>query len=149
MDALHPLLEALRHQGLVAGHLRGLFHILIGRRITAADGTVISTGITWRELATFLKNERLEKELVEELNVDPEQLSPRDRERFWYSAIALAQPDSFESMKQADHLIAELKTLGFVVGPAPAPPRVAPRPLTPQPPMKPEGRFPSSKKKKK
>jgi hypothetical protein len=147
MDGLQKLLDVVRRQGLVAGHLRGLFHILIGRRITDADGNVISTGITWRELAALLKDERLEKELVEEVGADPEELSPRDRQRFWYSAIALSHPHSAEAMAQADRLIPALKKLGYIVGPPPAPPRPAPRPST-QDTTRTEGKSPPKRKKR-
>src|SRR5947199_10377616 len=84
MDGLREFLETVRQRGLVAGNLRGLFHIAIGRRVTRADGTVVSTGLTWRELANLLKGMRYEKELVAEVGADPDELSPRDRQRFWY-----------------------------------------------------------------
>ncbi len=48
MDGIRELLEAARGHGLVTGHFRGLLHIVIGRKITRANGTVLSTGLTWR-----------------------------------------------------------------------------------------------------
>src|SRR5688500_16338897 len=86
MDGLREFLEAVREHGLVGGNLRGLFHVAIGRRITRPDGTVVSTGVTWRELSNLLKGLRYEKELVAEVGAEPEELSPRDRQRFWYAA---------------------------------------------------------------
>src|SRR5262245_33950878 len=104
MDGLREFLEAVREHGLVAGNLRGLFHVAIGRRISRPDGTAVSTGVTWRELANLLKGMRFDRELVAEVGGDPEELSPRDRQRFWYTAITLARPDSPEARAQADRL---------------------------------------------
>jgi hypothetical protein len=104
MDRLRILLEAVRKNGLATGKLRGFFHILIGRKITTSDGLPISTGHTWRELALLLKSTRFEPDLVRELGVDPNALSPRDRQRFWYSAIATAKPDSAEAVMEAEEL---------------------------------------------
>src|SRR5688572_28988373 len=89
MDELRTFLEAVRQRGLVAGRLRGLFNITIGRKITKSDGTLVSAGVTWRELASLLKLVRYEKELVAEVGANPEELAPRDRQRFWYTAIAI------------------------------------------------------------
>jgi hypothetical protein len=148
MDGLREFLDAVREHGLVAGNLRGLFHVAIGRRITRLDGTVISTGVTWRELANLLKGMRFDKELVAEVGGDPEELSPRDRQRFWYSAITLSRPDSQEAQTQADRLAAAVKSLGFVIGPPPsAGGRQSPTPETK--PKPPEGGAEKPKKKKK
>ena len=119
MDGIRELLEAVRTRGLLAGHFRALLHIAIGRRVTRPDGTVLSTGLTWRELSALLKQLRFDKELVREFGSDPEALAPRDRQRFWYSAIALAKVDSAEAVAEAGKLVDRLKELGFVVGPAP------------------------------
>jgi hypothetical protein len=119
MDGIGEFLEAVRAQGLVTGHFRALLHIAIGRRVTRTDGTAISAGLTWRELAALLKQLRFDKELVREWGADPEALAPRDRQRFWYSAIALARVDSPEAMAEADRLTGRLKELGYVIGPAP------------------------------
>ena len=136
MDGLRGFLEAVRDNGLLAGHLRGLFHIAIGRKITTDAGVVLSAGVTWRELAALLKLLRFDKDLVGELGGDPDELSPRDRQRLWYSAIALARPDSAEAIAQAEKLIPALKRLGYVVGPPPgpqAPARPAPKPWATEP----------------
>ncbi|HVK17942.1 MAG TPA: hypothetical protein VM533_13420 [Fimbriiglobus sp.] len=135
MDGLREFLDAVREHGLAAGNMRGLFHIAIGRRISRPDGAVVSAGVTWRELANLLKTMRFDKELVSEIGADPEELSPRDRQRYWYSAITLARPDSPEARSQADRLAAEVKSLGYVVGPPPSPsgrplPAPGPRPQT-------------------
>ena len=100
--------------GLAAGHLRGVFHIAIGRTVSRPDGTVLSTGLTWRELAGLFKVLRFDKELVRELGADPDALAPRDRQRFWYSAIALARVDSPEAFAEAEALIKRLKDLGAI-----------------------------------
>jgi hypothetical protein len=120
MDGLREFLEAVREQGLISGNLRGLFHIAIGRRITRSDGTLVSTGVTWRELANLLKVMRFDKNLVTEVGGDPEELSPRDRQRFWYSAITLAGPDTSEARNQAERIATAVKSLGFVIGPPPS-----------------------------
>ena len=88
MDGIRELLEAVRDRGLAVGHFRGLLHTVIGRRITRINGAPVSTGITWRELAGMLKELRYDRELVREFGADPDTLAPRDRERFWYTAIA-------------------------------------------------------------
>src|SRR6185312_8505293 len=88
MDSLRELLEAVRGQDLVRGRFRGLLHILVGRRITRADGSVVSSGMTWRDLAALFKRLRWDVEFVRELGLDPAALPPRDRQRLWYTAIA-------------------------------------------------------------
>ena len=119
MDSLRELLEAVRDRDLVRGRFRGLLHILVGRRITGADGTLISSGLTWRDAAALLKRLRWDREAVHELGLDPAHMPPRDRERFWYSAIARAGIDSSQAVADADELVKSLQDLGFAVGPAP------------------------------
>lgn len=120
MDGIRELLETARDHGLVDGHFRGLLHIAIGRTITRPDGTVISTGLTWREVAAVLKLLRFDRELVRGFGADPDTLAPRDRERFWYSAIAQARVDSPEAVAEAEAVIGKLKNIGFIVGPLPS-----------------------------
>jgi hypothetical protein len=120
MDDIREFLEAVRQHDLALGHLRGLLHVSIGRTIARPDGTVLSTGSTWRELANLLKQLRFDKDLVRELGADPEALSPRDRQRFWYAAITLAKVDSAEARAEADRLARRVADLGFVIGPAPS-----------------------------
>jgi len=119
MEGIQELLIAARDAGLVAGHFRGLLHIAIGRKIARATGATLSTGVTWRELAGELKLLRFDPELVRELRADPAVLAARDRERFWYSAIALAHVDSRDAIQEADKLAARLASLGYVIGPPP------------------------------
>lgn len=141
MDGIRELLDAARAAGLVSGRFRGLLHIAIGRTVSRPDGSVVATGLTWRELAALLKLLKFDRELVREYGADPEELSPRDREKFWYVAIGRAGVDSREAVAEADRLVGPLKSLGYVVGPPPsAGGRVAP-PLQPAaPPPKPTGR---------
>ena len=87
MDALQEFLESLERLGLAQGHTLGVFNVLIGRRIAREDGTILSNGLTWRELAAWLKKVRWDPETVRELGLDPDNLPPRDRQRFWYTAI--------------------------------------------------------------
>jgi hypothetical protein len=120
MDGIRELLSAVRDAGLIAGHFRGLLHIAIGRKVTHLDGSAVSAGLTWRALSAELKNLRFDPELVRDFGADPDVLAARDRERFWYAAISVAKVDSPEAFAEADKLVPKLKTLGFIVGPAPA-----------------------------
>jgi hypothetical protein len=119
MDGLTDLVMKLEVSGQFAKHLAGVVHLLIGRRISHQDGSVISTGLTWRELAALLANQKLDIELVRQLGIEPEELSPRERPRFWYSAIAIARPDGPAARADAEPVIAVLKPMGYIVGPAP------------------------------
>jgi hypothetical protein len=119
MDARVELLNQVREQGLAEGHFLGLLHILIGRRLESADGTLISTGITWRDVAALLKKARWPKEAVRQFGLNPDDLPMRDRERFWYSAIAHARVDSPEATLAGDALAELLRKAGYVVGAAP------------------------------
>jgi hypothetical protein len=119
MDPLRQLLDSLKEGGQAGGNLLGLLHILIGRTVTKADGTPVSGGITWRELAALLKKLRWDKEAVRELGLDPADLPPRDRERFWYTAIARARVDADAAAAAGDALAEVLRDAGYEVGPAP------------------------------
>jgi hypothetical protein len=119
MEPLREFLNAVRHHGTARGNFLGLLHILIGRRITRTDGTLLSGGMTWRELSAVLKQMRWDRDSVRELKLDPADLPPRDRERFWYTAIAHAGVASAAAQTAGDRLVAPLKALGYVVGPAP------------------------------
>jgi hypothetical protein len=119
MEQLREFLNAVRDKNAASGNFLGLLNVLIGRRITRADGTAVSGGMTWRELAALLKQLRWDREGVSELKVDPATLPPRDRERFWYVAIAHAEVASAAATTAGDRLIKPLKALGYVVGPAP------------------------------
>jgi len=145
MDGIREFLETVRQHNLVAGHLRGVFHAAIGRRITRADGNVLSAGVTWRQLAAALKAMRFDKDYAAEVGADPETLSPRDRERFWYAVIALARVDSPAARAQADELAALVKPLGYVVSPPPS----GGEPPPPPPPAADGGKNAGKKKKKK
>jgi hypothetical protein len=120
MDGVREFLDAVRHHQLVKGHFRGLLHLAIGRTISRRDGTVISRGVTWRELAEVLKLLRWDRELVREYGLNPDDLPPRDRQRFWYSAIAAARIDSNEARGEADKLVPLVAKLGYVVSQPPA-----------------------------
>ena len=135
MELLRELLERIRQKNLVAGHFRGLCHVAVGRRVLTAKGELVSAGATWRELAALLRDSHYERELVAELGADPAELAPRDRQRFWYSAIALARPDSAEAYDDAEELIPLIESLGYRVGPAPGGP--SPKSLSSPPPVPP------------
>jgi hypothetical protein len=120
MDSLRELLEAVRERGAASGRFRGLLHVLVGRTVRRADGTVVASGMTWRELAALLKKVRWDREAVRELGLSPKDLPPRDREKFWYAAIARAGLASPEALAAAAALAEELAGLGYEVGPPPA-----------------------------
>lgn len=119
MDQLREFLGAVAKNETAKGRFRGLLHVLIGRRIGKPDGTVVSSGMTWRELAAALKRQRWDREAVRELGLDPADLPPRDRERFWYAAITRAGVQSAEASAEADELVEPLGELGYEIGPAP------------------------------
>ena len=120
MDAVSTLLDALKKSGKTAGNLQGFLHVLIGRTITRTkDQTVVSKGMGWRELATLLKKLRWDPEAVRELGLDPHNLPPRDRQRFWYTAISHAKVDGDEARAAGEKFAAVLRGLGYEVGPAP------------------------------
>jgi hypothetical protein len=120
MDAVATFLEGLNKKGLTRGHLRGLFNVLIGRRIAAEDGTLIASGLTWRELAALLKRLRWDPEQVRELGLEPSALPPRDRQRYWYTAITRARVDSTEAAAAGNRFAEVLRTQGYDVGAAPS-----------------------------
>jgi hypothetical protein len=119
MDRLRQFLRAVKDQGVAQGRFLGLLHILIGRRLALADGTVVSQGLTWRALASELRQIRWDPESARELGLDPAKLPPRDRQRFWYTAISQSGVDSDKARADADVLTPELRKLGYEVGPAP------------------------------
>jgi hypothetical protein len=120
MDALSALLEQLKKAGTSKGQVLGFLHVFIGRTIKRkSDGEILSKGITWREMANHLKRLRWDPEAVRELGIDPETLPPRDRQRFWYSAIAQAKPDSPAARKAGDEFAERLAELGYDVSAAP------------------------------
>jgi hypothetical protein len=113
MEGAREFLEQVRQHQLVAGHFLGLLHLMIGRRITRADGTVLSSGLTWRQLAELLKLLRWDKDCVRELGLDPDELPPRDRNRYWYTAITSAKVDSPEASAAADLLARKMALHGY------------------------------------
>jgi hypothetical protein len=119
MDGLREFLNDLQRHGNARGNFLGLLHVLIGRRIETADGTVISNGIPWRALAQALKQVRWDKEAVRELGLDPATLPPRDRQRYWYLAISHAHVDSEAATKAGEQMAETLHAAGYKVGPGP------------------------------
>jgi hypothetical protein len=118
-DVLRELLADLKRRRYAQGNLRGLLNVLIGRRILAKDGTLISTGLTWRAVAEILKKVRWDKEAARDVGLDPATLPPRDRQRYWYLVIAHAQVDSAAGREAGDRLADLLNKQGYSIGPAP------------------------------
>jgi hypothetical protein len=114
MDALRDFLKDVEQHS--QGNFLGLLHLLIGRRIKKPDGTVLSNGLTWRELAALLKRAHWNTDGVRELGIDSEVLAPRDRQRFWYSAIAQAGVDSAKATQAGGKLAAVLRKQGYLIG---------------------------------
>ena len=114
MDSLQELLEVVAKNKLAHGNFRGLLHALIGRKVFHAD-KLVSSGLTWRETAALLRKLRWDVEVVREFGVDPDHLPPRDREKFWYSAIAQAGVDSEDAARLADKFAENLKKHGYEV----------------------------------
>ena len=57
--------------------------------------------------------------IIQQLGLDPAGLPPRDRQRYWYNAIAHAQVDSAKAIEDANHLAPALHKAGYDIGPAP------------------------------
>jgi hypothetical protein len=120
MDAMSTLLDELKKGRHTEGNLQGMLHVLIGRKITRGkDKTVVAAGLTWRELAGWLKKVRWDPDQVRELELDPDELPPRDRQRYWYTAIMHAKVESAEAIAAGDRFAAILGGLGYEVGPPP------------------------------
>ena len=116
MDALSMLFELLKNNRQTQGNFLGFLNVLIGRSITrASDGAVVCKGISWRDLVGWLKKVRWDPEAVRELGLDPDDLPPRDRQRYWYTAISSAKVDSAAAQKAGDHFAAVLVGLGYQV----------------------------------
>lgn len=116
MDQLREFLDTVRSQGAASGRFRGLLHVLVGRRVAMADGTLISSGMTWRDVAAALKKYRWDREAVRELGLDPATLPPRDREKFWYTVINRAGLGTPEAAAEAEALAAVLREMGYTIG---------------------------------
>jgi hypothetical protein len=119
MDRLRDFLAEIKKREWAAGQTLGLLNLLIGRRIVAADGTELSAGITWRSLAAYLKQLRWDKEAVRDLGLDPAQMPPRDRLKYWYAAISQAAVDSPEASRAGDKLAKQLTAHGYSISAAP------------------------------
>jgi len=113
MDALRDFLEEVKHHA--QGNFLGLIHLLIGRRLKKTDGSTISNGLTWRDLAAYLKKVHWNTGCVRELGIEPEELAPRDRQRFWYTAITRAQVDSPQARQAGENLAEVLRKKGYVI----------------------------------
>ena len=120
MNSLAEFLKLARNDQLMAANFLGLLNVLIGRRISTADGDIVSPGLSWRQAAAWLKTIRWDKAAVRQLGLDPARLPPRDRERYWYQAISLAGVDSAKARRAGNELANDLKRAGYQVGPNPS-----------------------------
>jgi hypothetical protein len=119
MDVLREFLDDLKRRRYARGNFVGMLNVLIGRNIKARDGTIISNGLTWRVLAELLKDARWDPEAVRELGLVPETLPPRDRQRYWYLAIAHARVDSEQATEAGNRFAETLRSAGYDIGPEP------------------------------
>jgi hypothetical protein len=115
MDALGSFLASLKRRKLAEGHFLGFLHVLIGRTISGEQGLIISRGAPWRELAAQLKKVRWNPEAVREIGIDPAELPPRDRFRYWYLAIGRAQVDSPQAVAAGERFASLLREQGYTV----------------------------------
>jgi hypothetical protein len=115
MKPLNDFLAKVRQAQVPPGCFLGFLHVLIGKTLVTREGTLVSRGITWRELAARFRQARLDKDLVKELGVDPAQLPPRDREAYWFEALRRAQISSPQAQNQAAQLVSWLEKLGYEV----------------------------------
>lgn len=119
MDALSTFLDELKKGGQTQGNFLGFLHVLVGRRVAAKDGAAIVAGLTWRELAAALKKARWDPDAVKELGLEPADLPPRDRQRYWYTAISHAKVDSAPARQAGDRFAERLRGLGYEVSAGP------------------------------
>jgi hypothetical protein len=119
MDRVREFLEQLKQSGCAQGNLLGLLNLVIGRTIVRADGGPVSSGLTWRETARWLKKVRWKKEAARELGIEPANLPPRDRVRYWYQAISQAEIDSPRAVRAGDDLARRMAKLGYRTGTGP------------------------------
>ena len=119
MDQLRDFLDVVKDSGAATGHFRGLLFVLIGQHIRQADGTVVSTGMSWRAAAALLKQVRWDRDAVAELGLEPADLAPRDREKYWYTAISRANLGSPEARASALAVARAMAKLGYTIGPSP------------------------------
>jgi hypothetical protein len=115
MDALPLFFGTLKTKGLTKGHFLGFLYVVVGGRITHPDGKLVSAGMTWRILSNWLKKTRWDPESVRDLNQDPDALPPRDRQRFWFTAIAQAGLDTEAASQAGDRFADVLRAQGYTV----------------------------------
>jgi hypothetical protein len=116
MDRLQGFLSFLKAKRLAQDNFLGLLYVLIGRSIADANGDLISKGLTWRELSVLLQKVRWERDAVKELDIDPDELPPRDRQRYWFIAFARAGLDSQKAADAGKRMAKVLETEGYQVG---------------------------------
>jgi hypothetical protein len=115
MDALPLFFDFLKKKSLTKGNFLGFLHVLIGFKILLPDKSLISPGLGWREVASWLRKTRWDPEAVRELGQDPDSLPPRDRQRFWYGAIARAAVDSSAAVEAGKQFADILRANGYLV----------------------------------
>lgn len=130
MDGTRALLRFILDHHWAEPHLRGCFHIAIGRTVTLPEPIPPSKGVTWRELAQLLTELQYNPLWIASLGLVPSRQQLRDLPKLWYTAIGLSQVDSQASRDDAGILTEKLATFQVIVGPAPlVPPQRELRPI--------------------
>src|SRR5262249_20187481 len=106
---MREFLDDLKRHGYAQGNFLGLLHVLIGRRLEKVDGKALWVGLTCRDPAPWRKKVRGHRDPVRELGLEPATPPPRDRQRYWYTAISTAKVDSPEATAAGDRLAEKLK----------------------------------------
>jgi len=81
--------------------------------------SLVPGGETTIKAVTALRRPWLFFDLVREIGLNPDDLPPRDRQRYWYAAIVAARVDAFDVRALGDAYAKLVAPLGFIVGPAP------------------------------
>ncbi|MGL6074150.1 MAG: hypothetical protein ACRC8S_08315 [Fimbriiglobus sp.] len=121
MERLVKFLGWLQKEQHVSGHLRGAIHVLVARKITDPHGELVSDGQTWRVLASAIADAHWPIKLAAELDIEYEKLHPRDRKKFWFSIIAMVDPDSVVARTDAEKFLIPVRRAGYEIGLAPPP----------------------------
>ena len=116
MEALATLLDHIKKQGLATGNVLGFFHVLIGRHMQRGRTAKSSPPACPRaKLYELAQEGPLGHQPGHRAEYEAEELPPKDRQRFWYGAIAKAGVDSAAAAKAGDLFGRKLEALGYQV----------------------------------
>lgn len=115
MEAMTDLFALVRDQRLHDEAFAGFLHVLVGRSIVSPKGRTLSSGMTFRDVALWLKKVRWDPESVRELGLDPAKLPLRDRQRYWFAALCQTQLDGAAALRAGDVVADRLRAAGYTV----------------------------------